>query len=55
MARGLLTASGSREHVQRVAGGYVDRAVELAHGSCMPPDLVAWLADLGSELLGGVA
>jgi geranylgeranyl diphosphate synthase, type II len=55
VARGLLTASGSREHVQRVAGGYVDRAAELAHGSCMPPDLVAWLADLGAELLGGVA
>jgi geranylgeranyl diphosphate synthase type II len=55
VARELLTASGSREHVHRVARGYVERAVELARGSGMPADLVTWLANLGADLLGGVA
>jgi geranylgeranyl diphosphate synthase type II len=55
VARDLLTAAGSRRHVQRMARGYVDRAVELADGSGVPASLVSWLADLGTELVRSVA
>lgn len=55
VARDLLTASGAREHVERLARGYVDRAVELAGGSGIPSHLVSWLANLGTGLLGSAA
>ena len=54
-ARKLLSASGSRRHVQRMARGYVDRAIQLADGSGVPGHLVSWLAGLGTELLRSVA
>ena len=55
VVRDLLTASGSRAHVERLARGYVDRAVTLAREARMPAVLVSWLAGLTGDLLRSVA
>lgn len=55
VARGLLTASGSREAVERLAGEYVDRALALAQETRMPSALVAWITGMTTDILGSAA
>ena len=55
VVRDLLTASGSRGHVEALAHTYVDRALTRARGAGLPGTLVSWLTGLGGDLLRSLA
>jgi geranylgeranyl diphosphate synthase type II len=55
VARGLLTASGSRAAVEKMAGEHVERALALARESRMPSALLAWITGMTTDILARAA